>query len=216
MFKGEQPVVHQAEAEDSVDTSWVDLAEGSAKQETQEEPRTVSVENPMTKEEDEQHARALLSEIQNGKFDGVAVSEAQKDMELRIKTAMSLQGVFSALDAAGTIESSQQSYSAQEVKELINGVFSGQESLHAITRNHGLREVVEALYYSKNAQSFDQLYHFIKKVDSIQGGSKSYSPDELIDIIEKVRSNGLSLTYVTSTYGMRDAVERLLKNEGTI
>jgi hypothetical protein len=219
MLKFERSEVYP-EAEESADTSWVDLAEGktgaqeaAAPEQTPERAQPVEAALQSSTEADAARAQAMTQAIQEGQFEkAFFVSREQQiqKAEDQIKTALSIQGIFSALDELGSIEGSSQTYLAKDVKETIGRVFLGEESLFAVTRSHGLRDAVEALYYTKNAQNFEQLYRGIEKLGTIQGGSKEYSAEELTGLIDKVRSGELTPSYVTATYGIRSAVERLL------
>ena len=44
----------------------------------------------------------------------------------------------------------------------------------------------------------------------IEGAQKAYSPEEVIKVIERVRHGHRDIDFVTRSYGIRDAVERLL------
>ncbi len=219
MLKLERPAVYP-EAEEPADTSWVDLAEGkiaaqeaTVPEQTPERVQSAEAAPQSSTEVDAAKARAVAQAIQGGQFENaffVSREQQIQKAEDQIKTALSIQGIFSALDELGSIQGSSQTYLAKDVKETIGKVFLGEESLLAVTRSHGLRDAVEALYYTKNAQNFEQLYRGIEKLGTIQGGSKEYSAEELTGLIDKVRSGELTPTYVTSTYGIRSAVERLL------
>jgi len=63
----------------------------------------------------------------------------------------------------------------------------------------------------RESKSFDDLYEAIQKIGPVEGSTEVFEPDNLIDIINRVQSGELTLTYVTRTHGIRDAVERLMK-----
>lgn len=65
----------------------------------------------------------------------------------------------------------------------------------------------------ENAESFDALYDAIRALDNIQGTVKSFTPEQLIKVIERVRHGHRPIEYVTRSYGIRAAVERLLEND---
>ena len=47
----------------------------------------------------------------------------------------------------------------------------------------------------------------------IEGTLKTYTPDQLILIIERVRHGHRPIEFITRSYDIRDAVERLLQND---
>lgn len=65
----------------------------------------------------------------------------------------------------------------------------------------------------ENAKTFDILYEIIGTMDMISGTQKAYTPKELITIIERVRHGHRDIEFVTRSYGIRDAVERLLESD---
>ena len=65
----------------------------------------------------------------------------------------------------------------------------------------------------EHVQSFDELYQSIRQMEKIEGTLKTYTPDQLILIIERVRHDHRTIEFITRSYGIRGAVERLLKND---
>lgn len=61
--------------------------------------------------------------------------------------------------------------------------------------------------------SFSELESALDEIGPIHGSQAIYSPDELISIINSVRSGKLNITNVTSTYGLRDKVAALLETD---
>lgn len=62
----------------------------------------------------------------------------------------------------------------------------------------------------RGSGSFFELYGILRTIDSVQGSNEVFTPDRLIEIIESVRKGEKTLEHITRTYGLRDAVERLL------
>ncbi len=63
----------------------------------------------------------------------------------------------------------------------------------------------------KTVQTFGELYNVLEKIGEISGSNnKPYFYEDLIRIIDKVRDGSYDISYVTKTYGLRDAVIRLL------
>jgi hypothetical protein len=65
----------------------------------------------------------------------------------------------------------------------------------------------------ENAESFDVLYEVIRKMGVIRGTQKSYSSEEIIKVIERVRHGHRQIEFLTRSYGIRDAVKRLLESD---
>ena len=65
----------------------------------------------------------------------------------------------------------------------------------------------------EHVQSFDELYQSIRQMKEIEGTLKTYTPDQLILIIERVRHGHRPIEFITRSYDIRDAVERLLQND---
>lgn len=57
------------------------------------------------------------------------------------------------------------------------------------------------------------LYSILEDLGTITGSKGDYSAKELISIIDRVKAGELGLEYVTSTYGLRETVERLLQEK---
>ncbi|MEI6810473.1 MAG: hypothetical protein WCK60_00275 [Candidatus Nomurabacteria bacterium] len=62
----------------------------------------------------------------------------------------------------------------------------------------------------QTAQSFSALYFFINELGTIRGSRLTYTPEQLIDLIDRVRIGKLHLDVITSSFGIRDKVEELL------
>lgn len=62
----------------------------------------------------------------------------------------------------------------------------------------------------RESRTFDELYDTLDSLGRIHGSQGVYSADEIIGIVEKVRSGELTIDYVTRTYGLRDKVSELL------
>lgn len=65
----------------------------------------------------------------------------------------------------------------------------------------------------ENATSFDMLYEILKEVESIRGTQKTYDAETLRKKIEQARHGHKEINVITRSYGIRDAVERLLEND---
>ena len=66
---------------------------------------------------------------------------------------------------------------------------------------------------AEGVESFDVLYEVIRGAGKIHGTHKNYTPEEIIKVIERVRHGHRSIEFVTRSYGIREAVERLLEND---
>ena len=65
----------------------------------------------------------------------------------------------------------------------------------------------------RGATSFGELFHVIKSIGAVQGSQEMLSPDQIIERVRDVRSGNGSPSYVTRTYGLRDKVKELLREE---
>lgn len=65
----------------------------------------------------------------------------------------------------------------------------------------------------RGSKSIPELYVQLHKIGSIQESQQEYSSDDLIEIIQKVRSGEFDLDYVTNTYGLREVVGELLSQK---
>ena len=61
--------------------------------------------------------------------------------------------------------------------------------------------------------SFDELYALIREMGTIPGTKKSYSPEELIDIMTLIRRGDCPPNFMPRTLGLREVVNHLLKND---
>lgn len=73
-----------------------------------------------------------------------------------------------------------------------------------------LKETTERFNIQK-AKNFDELYFILKATGNIKGTHKSYTPDELIELIKKVRKRKLPVEYITRRAGLRHKVLELLQ-----
>jgi hypothetical protein len=64
-----------------------------------------------------------------------------------------------------------------------------------------------------NASTLDDLYEEIKAMGEIEGTHRKYPAIEIIGIIEDVRKGNLRPSYITRSYGIRDAAIRLLREK---
>lgn len=65
----------------------------------------------------------------------------------------------------------------------------------------------------ERVNNFDQLEEVIDEIGPVRGSQDVYSPDQLIDLIKKVRVGELDINYVTSTHGLRGKVSELLQSD---
>ncbi len=79
-------------------------------------------------------------------------------------------------------------------------------------KKEDILEAIEIPEYS-TANSFTELFDIIEQSGEEIGSQKVYSAEELIDTIKKVQNGEMGLEYVTSTNGLRNAVEKLLEKE---
>lgn len=85
------------------------------------------------------------------------------------------------------------------------------ETMKKFQQNFSLENVMDDI---SRVTSFHALYSALRKIPGqIEGGHATYSSDELMQRIEQVRKGQASETYITRTYGIRDAVERLLERK---
>ncbi len=67
------------------------------------------------------------------------------------------------------------------------------------------------------ARSLDELQIIIRRNKiSLKGSKQSFSPNELCDVIDKIRSKEYAIDMATSTMGFRDVVRSLAEKEGVI
>ncbi len=67
----------------------------------------------------------------------------------------------------------------------------------------------------KSVRSFDELIQKIQEENiSLSGSSQSYTPETLLEIINKIRSKELDISFITRSGGLRDKVNELL-NKGS-
>lgn len=93
--------------------------------------------------------------------------------------------------------------------EKINN--DGAEAMKKFQKKFQLENVVDDI---NEVTSFHALYEALKQIPGqIEGGHATYDSEELMRRIEQVRKGQASLTYVTRTYGIRDAVEKLLERK---
>ena len=63
------------------------------------------------------------------------------------------------------------------------------------------------------SKSFDELFVMLGQIGIIKGSKKDFLPGELIALIGKVRRGEHTPDYITRSLGLKDTVERLLKEE---
>lgn len=61
--------------------------------------------------------------------------------------------------------------------------------------------------------SFEEMYAMLRKQKDIKGTQKIYLPEEVIKRIEQIRHGHRPIGFITRTYGIRSALERLLPND---
>ena len=77
--------------------------------------------------------------------------------------------------------------------------------------NPDAEETKEELVSS--TRSFRGLFKVLQAIGDVEGSSKTYSPGELITLIDRVRHQNLDPRYITRTYGLRKKVIELLAAE---
>ncbi|MBU0707611.1 hypothetical protein KKG41_04530 [Patescibacteria group bacterium] len=63
---------------------------------------------------------------------------------------------------------------------------------------------------AEKVTSLEELYDLIRSKGEIAGSKKLYTADQIIQKIELVRTRQRAINTIPRTYGIRDAVERLL------
>jgi hypothetical protein len=62
------------------------------------------------------------------------------------------------------------------------------------------------------ATDFQSLYVALRSIGPISGSADSYTPEELIDLIESVRKKTTTPGFITSTFGLRKKVQELMRS----
>lgn len=125
-------------------------------------------------------------------------SSYQNPVDLRFNT------LYKNLLERGDIEGSAQTYSPQTLINLITNVRAGKQDIRTITRTAGLREHVEQLLL---------LDHIYKK-GSIRGSDGYlFTPDELVDITEKIITQRIPITSITRNGELRRMVEDFISGK---
>ena len=65
----------------------------------------------------------------------------------------------------------------------------------------------------EEAKSFEELYEMLEILGEVEGTLKIYTPDVLKTKIEQVRHGHRDLSFITRSHGLREVVERLLKDD---
>ena len=88
---------------------------------------------------------------------------------------------------------------------------------------HGLQDVdaageaienfEEAERLISSAATFEELFEALKTIGEVRGSEQTYSPKDLIVIINHVRNQELTPRSITRTYGLREKVIQLLVAE---
>lgn len=63
------------------------------------------------------------------------------------------------------------------------------------------------------ALTFDALYEVLEGFESVPGGHREYTAQELAERIEQVRGGRMDMSMITNTYGIRDKVQELVHRE---
>ena len=72
-------------------------------------------------------------------------------------------------------------------------------------------ETEEGKKLISSASNFDELFAILRRIGEVSGKSGTYPSNDLINIINNVRNQDLSLNAVTRGLGLREKVEQLLK-----
>jgi len=160
----------------------------------------------------------------------------------QISDAKDFVGLFQILDSKGFIQGTTRRYSANDLKAIITRVKNG-ESIDIVTRTGGLRQKVAELMVAEeagkvsdqdkqksrtlaatsdesflivqisDARSFTELYDILPLKGPLAGSSKTYSPENLIELINGVRRTPANINLITQTAGLRGKVQELLIKE---
>lgn len=95
---------------------------------------------------------------------------------------------------------------------VIRQYLESKEGIHYDQENTSPEEVERKITIS-SAQNFTELYEALRQKGGLQGTQQFYKPEELIDIIERVRKGILDISYVTQTEGLRNRVDDIIKIE---
>lgn len=159
-----------------------------------------------------------------------AINQAWDDAEKMDKNAEALAVISGAqtfaelidgLDGLGRVTKPDGTvYSADELVEAITAVRNGERFISSVTRTHGLREKVAALYAAEQIANATSIEDLCQKIDVIVATfgeplkSSSGTPmdtGELKAAIRLVAGQGVASTMVTRQYGLREKVEALAR-----
>lgn len=137
----------------------------------------------------------------------------------QIKDARTMEELFSIIDSLDGVQGSQENFSSEQLKDIIQKVQNEELNTSYITRSYGLRDKVEELLNKesikeiKDVQSLEELYKVLKYKGGLDGSYRHYSAEELIQKIENYRESRFEIILgeITRANGLRDKVEELLK-----
>ena len=166
---------------------------------------------------------------------GIFENEAEVEkLEKEIQKAESFEALIKIIQNIEAAQGSPKWVSKNSLLGRIYLVQAGEMSLDAIPEKAGLREKVKELMENtvggeekkenkntdlenekkiKDSKNFGELFYALNDAGNIKGSEKSYSGEELISIINKVRSGELDIDYVTRTHGLREKVFLLMDQE---
>lgn len=160
--------------------------------------------------------------------------EVNKRVE-QIQNCSSFEELFSIIREMKTIKGSVSDYSAEELINTINEARVGVTDLSFVTnKTYKVRDAVSRLINQaivsaqpqpqtqeaiesvnairiKRCNTFESLYSIIREIGTIEGNTGTFSAEELIGLINQVRTGVVRANFITNkTYGIRDAVTRIL------
>ena len=190
------------------------------------------VPQPKSKKENISPAETGVNEKdQKGIFENEV--EVEK-LEKEIKKAESFEALIKIIQGIEAAQGSPKWVSKNSLLGRMYLVQAGEMSLDAIPEKAGLREKVKEFMEKtvsgeekkenrnidlenekkiKDSKNFGELFYVLNDIGNVKGSEKSYSGEELISIINKVRSNELDINYVTRTHGLREKVLLLMDQE---
>lgn len=153
----------------------------------------------------------------NGKSEYIYTSPVNVDRSGRFinLSTSSLPGHLGFnLKFAGGFIIGKQDIASPYVKRVVDATIDKYNAWVKAQPSHEELPVVSPKDMISKARDFDGLYATLREIGSITGSQKTYSSDELIDIISKVRAGQENLDLITSSCGLRKKVRELLQGLG--
>lgn len=171
-------------------------------------------------------AGKMIFESESGKtleMQPEKISQIQNGQAELIQAASSPDDLYLAIDAMGGLQGSKQFYTADQLKELITKVLSGQEEIQVITSAAGLRKKVDALLAANKterqgttfeaAQNFKEFIAAIHTSGGLQSKDRFYAPEDLLKLLQTFRSGQLNEDFLPTAKRFRETAQRLKKQE---